>query len=111
MQVFGSTKPGGALGLMGKVGLEGARWCICWGRGDWGQRESCKLGWNFCLGGTRGLELYTRPLTKALRIELPADWADARFPGLPLLQLQVQLLLEVHHIHPGAGGAGHLLDP
>lgn len=52
-----------------------------------------------------------RPLTKTLRVELPADRAYASLPGLPLLQLQVQLLLEMYDVHPGAGGAGHLLDP
>lgn len=83
-------------------------------------------GWGgLWLGDTQGLGLCRRgregggtvpyptpgPLTETLRVELPADRADASLPGLPLLQLQVQLFLEMHHIHPGAGGAGHLLDP
>lgn len=50
-------------------------------------------------------------LTEALRVELPAHGADAGLPRLPLLQLQVQLLLQLHHIQAGAGNAGHLLHP
>lgn len=50
-------------------------------------------------------------LTEALRVELPAHGADAGLPRLPLLQPQVQLLLQVHHVQAGAGRAGHLLHP
>lgn len=50
-------------------------------------------------------------LTEALRVELPAHGADAGLPRLPLLQPQVQLLLELHDVQAGAGHAGHLLHP
>lgn len=70
-------------------------------------------GLGFWLEGGRECVANTPPrlLTKTLGVEFPAHRADARLPGLPLLQLQVQLLLEMHHIHSGAGCAGHLLDP
>lgn len=50
-------------------------------------------------------------LTEALRVELPAHRADAGLPRLPLLQPQVQLLLQVDDVQAGAGRAGHLLHP
>ena len=39
-------------------------------------------------------------------VRLQPDLADTSLPGLTLLQLQVELLLEVHHVQPGGGGGG-----
>ena len=50
-------------------------------------------------------------LVEALGVELPPDLADPRLPGLSLLQLLVQLLLQVHHVQPGGGGRADRLPP
>lgn len=42
-------------------------------------------------------------LVKDLRIQLAAHRADARFAGLALLQLGVQLLLQIDHVQAGRG--------
>lgn len=49
--------------------------------------------------------------TKALGIELLANRADPRLPGLPLLKLLVQCFLQIDHVQAGGRCAGHILHP